>query len=292
MQIEAADAFDISQEPESIRDAVRPGRPGAAAADRPPAARARRPLRPGLARRRPALGQPRRPRGAATASSPASATGRSRAFLTDLKQRGLLDDTLVIWGGEFGRTPTVELPNGSTGKINGRDHNHYGFTMWLAGGGVKGGYVHGATDEFGFQAVENQVHVHDLHATILHLLGFDHEQPHLSLRRPRLPPDRRARHAWSRTSLRESPVYPTHARVGCTSIPAGRLLARRRLALTMSSGWHANSRACGERSQSCRARPATASRSIPPRDGQNCRLAESNVCVVGNSNPVGRYGMN
>ena len=104
--------------------------------------------------------------------------GRSRALLKDLKQRGLLDETLVIWGGEFGRTPTVELPTpgANAGKINGRDHNHYGFTMWLAGGGVKGGHVHGATDEFGFQAVENKVHVHDLHATILHLLGFDHEK--------------------------------------------------------------------------------------------------------------------
>ena len=100
------------------------------------------------------------------------------ALLVDLKQRGLLDETLVIWGGEFGRTPTVELPKqgSNQGKVNGRDHNHYGFTMWLAGGGVRGGYVHGATDEFGFKAVENRVHVHDLHATILHLLGFDHEQ--------------------------------------------------------------------------------------------------------------------
>lgn len=100
------------------------------------------------------------------------------ALLKDLKQRGLLDDTLVIWGGEFGRTPTVELPTpgSNAGKINGRDHNHYGFTMWLAGGGVRGGYVHGATDDFGFQAVEKKVHVHDLHATILHLLGFDHER--------------------------------------------------------------------------------------------------------------------
>ena len=90
----------------------------------------------------------------------------------------MLDDTLVIWGGEFGRTPTVELPTpgSNQGKMNGRDHNHYGFTMWLAGGGVKGGHVHGATDEFGFQAVENKVHVHDLHATMLHLLGFDHER--------------------------------------------------------------------------------------------------------------------
>ena len=92
------------------------------------------------------------------------------ALLTDLKQRGLLDETLVLWGGEFGRTPAVEL------GTRGRDHNHYGFSMWLAGGGVKGGYVHGATDEFGFKAVENKVHVHDLHATILHLMGFDHEK--------------------------------------------------------------------------------------------------------------------
>ena len=98
------------------------------------------------------------------------------ALLKDLKQRGLLDSTLVVWGGEFGRTPTVELPKpgANAGTTSGRDHNHYGFSMWLAGGGVKGGYVHGATDEFGFQAVENKVHVHDLHATMLHLLGFDH----------------------------------------------------------------------------------------------------------------------
>jgi hypothetical protein len=93
------------------------------------------------------------------------------AFLKDLKQRGLLDTTLVMWGGEFGRTPVAELP-----ALNGRDHNHYGFSMWLAGGGVKGGYVHGATDDFGFAAVKDKVHVHDLHATILHLLGFDHEK--------------------------------------------------------------------------------------------------------------------
>jgi hypothetical protein len=93
------------------------------------------------------------------------------AFLDDLKARGLLDSTLVMWGGEFGRTLVAELP-----QLSGRDHNHYGFSMWLAGGGVKGGHVHGATDEFGFAAVENNVHVHDLHATILHLLGFDHEK--------------------------------------------------------------------------------------------------------------------
>ncbi|MDE0126892.1 MAG: DUF1501 domain-containing protein [Bryobacterales bacterium] len=99
------------------------------------------------------------------------------ALLTDLKQRGMLDDTLVIWGGEFGRTPVVELTSfGSNHGKNGRDHNSYGFSMWLAGGGVKGGYVHGATDDFGFRAAEKKVHVHDLHATLLYLLGFDHER--------------------------------------------------------------------------------------------------------------------
>ena len=98
------------------------------------------------------------------------------ALLTDLEQQGLLDDTLILWGGEFGRTPTVEMPKkgSNDGTISGRDHNHYGFTVWLAGGGVKGGQAYGATDEFGFKAVENRVHVHDLHATMLHLMGFDH----------------------------------------------------------------------------------------------------------------------
>jgi len=91
------------------------------------------------------------------------------ALLDDLKGRGLLDDTLVLWGGEFGRTPSSQ-------GAKGRDHNNLGYTMWLAGGGVKGGLVHGATDEIGFAAVENRVHVHDLHATILRLLGLDHER--------------------------------------------------------------------------------------------------------------------
>ena len=100
------------------------------------------------------------------------------ALLTDLKQRGLLDDTLVLWGGEFGRTPAVELPKSgsNSGTMTGRDHNHYGFTVWMAGGGVKGGHVHGATDDVGWSAVDKPVHVHDLHATMLHLLGFDHEK--------------------------------------------------------------------------------------------------------------------
>jgi uncharacterized protein (DUF1501 family) len=91
------------------------------------------------------------------------------ALLGDLKQRGLLDETLVLWGGEFGRTPTSQGDDG-------RDHNHHGFTVWLAGGGVRGGMTYGATDEFGFRAVENAVHVHDLHATLLHLMGLDHEK--------------------------------------------------------------------------------------------------------------------
>lgn len=90
-------------------------------------------------------------------------------LLTDLKQRGLLEDTLVLWGGEFGRTPTAQ-------GTNGRDHNPHGFTMWMAGGGVKGGYAYGATDDYGYYAAENKMHVHDLHATILHLLGLNHEQ--------------------------------------------------------------------------------------------------------------------
>ncbi|QDU09293.1 DUF1501 domain-containing protein [Gimesia aquarii] len=100
------------------------------------------------------------------------------ALLKDLKQRGLLQDTIVMCGGEFGRTPVVELPTpgANAGKMNGRDHNNHGFTVWLAGGGVKGGQAYGATDEFGFAAVENKVHVHDLQATVLKLLGFDHER--------------------------------------------------------------------------------------------------------------------
>jgi len=90
-------------------------------------------------------------------------------LLTDLRGRGLLDDTLVMWGGEFGRTPTAQ---GS----DGRDHNPEGFTMWLAGGGVKGGFQHGATDEYGYFATVDRMHIHDVHATLLHLLGLDHER--------------------------------------------------------------------------------------------------------------------
>lgn len=177
MQMDAADAFDIGKEPVSIREMYGPGLQGRQLLI------ARRLVEKGVrfVQVWSGEGQPwdnhddletnhRR-----LAKDCDQAIG---ALLKDLKQRGMLNDTLVIWGGEFGRTPTVELPTpgANAGKMNGRDHNHYGFTMWMAGGGVKGGHVHGATDEFGFQAVENKVHVHDLHATILHLLGFDHEK--------------------------------------------------------------------------------------------------------------------
>jgi uncharacterized protein DUF1501 len=96
------------------------------------------------------------------------------AVIRDLKSRGLLDQTLVVCGSEFGRTPVLEIGSGAGSVQNGRDHNPFGFTVWLAGGGIKGGTTYGATDEFGFKAVDKPVHVHDLHATILHLMGIDH----------------------------------------------------------------------------------------------------------------------
>ena len=95
------------------------------------------------------------------------------ALLTDLKERGLLDETLVVWGGEFGRTPMRENRGGKYGASVGRDHHPFGFTMWMAGGGVKPGFNYGATDDIGYYAVENKVEVHDLQATILSLLGLD-----------------------------------------------------------------------------------------------------------------------
>lgn len=177
MQMEAAEAFDVSREPKHIRAMYGPG------------VQARQIL---IARRLIERGvrfvQVWHGEGQPWDNHDDIEAGHRRlakqcdqaiaALLKDLKMRGLLDETLVIWGGEFGRTPTVELPTpgANAGKVNGRDHNHYGFTMWLAGGGVKGGQVVGATDEFGFAAVENKVHVHDLHATILYLMGFDHEK--------------------------------------------------------------------------------------------------------------------
>jgi len=96
-------------------------------------------------------------------------------LLTDLKSRGLLEDTLVLWGGEFGRTPHTQQNNGAQ-EAPGREHNQHGFTMWMAGGGVKGGIAHGTTDDFGYHAVDGKVHINDLHATMLHLMGLDHER--------------------------------------------------------------------------------------------------------------------
>jgi hypothetical protein len=177
MQSEAADAFDVSKEPKQVLDAYGPGTQARQILI------ARRLLERGVrfVQVWHGQGQPwdshddievnhRR-----LAKECDQAIG---ALLADLKRLGMLDSTLVIWGGEFGRTPTVELPTpgSNAGKVNGRDHNNHGFTMWLAGSGVKGGHVHGATDEFGFAAVEDRVHVHDLHATLLHCLGFDHER--------------------------------------------------------------------------------------------------------------------
>jgi len=177
MQSEAAEAFDVSREPQHTLDAYGPG------------TQARQLL---IARRLiergvrfvqvwHGAGQPWDNHDDIEVNHRRLAKETDQAIaalLTDLKERGLFEDTLVIWGGEFGRTPTVELPKegSNAGKVNGRDHNHWGFSMWLAGGGTRGGHVHGATDEFGFKAIENRVHVHDLHATLLHLMGFDHEK--------------------------------------------------------------------------------------------------------------------
>jgi len=177
MQMDAADAFDIGREPQHIRDLYGPGVQGRQMLI------ARRLIERGVrfVQIWHGAGQPWDSHDDIEKNHRRLAEECDQgigALLKDLKQRGMLEDTLVIWGGEFGRTPTVELPTpgSNQGKINGRDHNNHGFTMWLAGGGVKGGYVHGATDEFGFAAAENPVHVHDLHATILRLLGFDHEK--------------------------------------------------------------------------------------------------------------------
>jgi hypothetical protein len=168
MQLTATDAFDVAREPDRVRDFYGPG------------AFARGCL---LARRLAERGvrftqvyygdgQPWDTHSKHNETTRRLAIDIDRpiaALLIDLRQRGLLDETLVIWGGEFGRTSTTESGNG-------RDHNHWGFTVWMAGGGVKGGTTYGATDEFGFRAVEKKVHVHDLHATILHLMGLDHEK--------------------------------------------------------------------------------------------------------------------
>ena len=138
-------------------------------------------------------------------------------MIKDLKSRGLFNDTLVVCGSEFGRTPVVEV-GGMAAQQSGRDHNPFGFSMWLAGGGVKGGITYGATDDFGFKAVEKPVHVHDLHATILHLMGIDHTKLTYQLQRPRLPADRRvgqraARHHRVRRGHRPQVFNPVQRRV-------------------------------------------------------------------------------
>jgi hypothetical protein len=173
MQIEAADAFDVTQEPAHIRAMYGEGVHGRQTLI------ARRLLERGvrMVQLWHGAGQPwdnhdnietNHRRLAGEIDQPIA------ALLHDLKQRGMLEDTLIIWGGEFGRTPTVELSGGKS-KL-GRDHNHYGFSVWMAGGGVKGGTVYGSTDELGFAAEQDPVSVHDLHATILHLLGVNHEE--------------------------------------------------------------------------------------------------------------------
>jgi len=167
MQIEATDAFDVSKEPQSVRTLY---------GDTPQGKQlmiARRLVERGVRFVQVWAGgwdhhqdiEDRLAASAAEIDTPAA------GLLADLKQRGLLDSTLVIWGGEFGRTVTKDR-NGNDNP--GRDHNNKAFSMWLAGGGIKGGTIYGKTDEFGAKAVENKVHIHDLHATILYMLGFDH----------------------------------------------------------------------------------------------------------------------
>ncbi len=174
MQMEAADAFDVDREPQLIRDLY-----GDTVHGRQTLI-ARRLLERGVryVQLWHGAGQPWDDHANLVPHHRALAgeiDGPIAALIADLKRLGMFEDTLVVWGGEFGRTPTVEL-DGSGKSALGRDHNHYGFSVWMAGGGVKGGTIHGATDEFGFQAVEDPTSVHDLHATILHLLGFDHER--------------------------------------------------------------------------------------------------------------------
>ena len=175
MQTEATDAFDISQEPKHIQDMYGKG------AQNRQLLMARRLVERGV-RFVQAWHGPSQPWDSHDNIKKAHRTVANQcdqglaALITDLDQRGLLDETLILCTGEFGRTPTVELGITGGGETLGRDHNHWGFSLWMAGGGIKGGTVHGSTDEFGFKAVENPVSIHDLHATILHLLGIDHER--------------------------------------------------------------------------------------------------------------------
>ncbi|MCA9043543.1 MAG: DUF1501 domain-containing protein [Planctomycetaceae bacterium] len=175
MQTEATDAFDLSQEPEHIQKLYGEG------VQNRQLLLARRLIERGVrfVQTWHGDGQPWDSHSNIKDSHRAVANQCDQglaALIIDLKQRGLLDETLILCTGEFGRTPSVEMEQNGSGASQGRDHNHWGFSLWLAGGGVKGGTVYGATDEFGFQAVENRVSVHDLHATMLHLLGMDHER--------------------------------------------------------------------------------------------------------------------
>ena len=168
MQFAATDAFDIAKEPERVREAYGKGHfANGCLLARRLSERGVRFIQVYYGN-----GQPwdtHRNHNKTTPNLAKNIDQPMAALLGDLKERGLLDDTLIVWGGEFGRTPVSE--NG-----NGRDHNPHGFMMWLAGGGVKGGMTYGESDDFGFKATQNRMHIHDLHATLLHLLGIDHER--------------------------------------------------------------------------------------------------------------------
>ncbi len=168
MQTDAQEAFDVAREPLKVRDAYGKGYFADACLT------ARRLVERGVRMVQVfyGSGQPWDDHGDLEKGHRNKAKDSDKAvaaLLRDLKQQGLLDETLVLWGGEFGRTPTSE-------GASGRDHNNHGFSVWMAGGGIKGGMTYGSTDQFGFAAVDKKVHIHDLHATILHLMGIDHEK--------------------------------------------------------------------------------------------------------------------
>ena len=186
MQTTASDAFDVRREPDRVRERLWQGSLRRCLLAVAPAGGARRPLRADLLRRRPALGHAPQSQRNARASCAGTSISRSPPCWTDLKTRGLLDDTLVVWGGEFGRTPTSESGDG-------RDHNHWGFTMWLAGGGVKGGMAYGANRRVRLPRRRRQG---PRPRPARHHPAPARHRPReadLPLRRPRFPPDRRAR---------------------------------------------------------------------------------------------------
>ncbi len=184
MQDKVPELLDISREPQTrarrLRREARPGRQlRPPVPDGPSVERGGRALRRDLPAR---LGPSQQPAQGSDQSPRSRSTSRPPRCSTDLEQRGLLDETLVLFGSEFGRQPTAQGPDG-------RDHNITGYPMWLAGAGVKKGFSYGATDEYGIHAVEGRMHINDLHATLLALMGLDHERADLPLRRPRFPPD-------------------------------------------------------------------------------------------------------